>query len=127
MQDASWLAAHHDMLDVGFVPRGIAAPKGFDGRGHLTFYFLLGGVEHLICSLWGSLARCRCDFVALSSVGLLAYCERALTMEKLLVALSTVRGEGLSGSEPQSGSNMVRQRGAIGLGGKVSFWQSDSQ
>jgi hypothetical protein len=51
--------------------------------------------------------------VALASAWLIVYCESALAMESWPVALSTARGEGLFGREPQSGLIMVRQRGAI--------------
>ncbi len=39
--------------------------------------------------------------------------ESNLSMENCLVALSTTRGEGLSGRDPQSGFGMDRHRGAI--------------
>ncbi len=59
-----------------------------------------------------------------------ARCARALSMESCLFALSTSRGEGQSGMEPQSWPIMVLHRGAIessGPCGSTSFWQSDSR
>jgi len=67
---------------------------------------------------------------ALASARVTARCESALSMESCLVTLSTASGDIMFGREPQSGSKIIRQRGAIGLSspfGQVSFWQSDSQ
>ncbi len=55
--------------------------------------------------------------------------ERELSMENCLVALSTARGEGRSGREPQSWPIKALHRGAIEYSrpcGSVSFWQSVS-
>jgi hypothetical protein len=61
----------------------------------------------------GKFSTMRVRRVALASAWLMICYERVLAMESWLDALSTARGEGLSGREPQSGSSMVRQRGAI--------------
>ena len=54
-------------------------------------------------------ARC----VPLAAARAAARCESNLSIESCLVALSPVRGEGLSRRVPHSGYIMVRQRGAI--------------
>jgi hypothetical protein len=54
--------------------------------------------------------------------------ERELSMESCLVALSTARGDGLFGREPQSWLIRILHRGAIEYSvpcGSVSLWQSD--
>ena len=51
--------------------------------------------------------------VPLEAARVAARCERDLSMESCLVALSTASGEGLSGREPYTGSIMVHKRGAI--------------
>ena len=72
--------------------------------------------------------RVRC--VLLTAARAEARFERELSMESCLVALSTTRGGGFSGREPQSWPIKVLHRGAIEYSepcGSVSFWQSDSQ
>ncbi len=54
-------------------------------------------------------ARC----VPLVAALVVARCESDLSTERCLVAMSTLRREGLSGREPHSKFIMVRQRGAI--------------
>jgi hypothetical protein len=54
-------------------------------------------------------ARC----VSLATAWVASRCESDLSIESCLVVVSTARGEDMSGRESQSGSSMVRQRGAI--------------
>ncbi len=58
-----------------------------------------------------STTQARCE--PLTAARVASLCQRDLSMESCLVALSTARGEGLSGSEPQSGFMMDRHRKAI--------------
>ena len=72
--------------------------------------------------------RVRC--VLLPAARATASFERELSMESCLIALSTARGDGLSGREPQSWLIKVLHRRATEYSvpcGSVSFWQSDSQ
>jgi hypothetical protein len=72
--------------------------------------------------------RVRC--VLLAAARAATRFERELSMESCLVALSTARGDGLSGNEPQSGPIKVLYRGEIehsSACGSASFWRSDSQ
>jgi hypothetical protein len=72
--------------------------------------------------------RVRC--VLLIAARAAAHFERELSMESCLVALSTTRGDGLSGREPMSWPIKVLHGGVIeysGPCGSVSFWQSYSQ
>ena len=55
----------------------------------------------------------RVRFVLLAAAKVAARFERELSMESCLVALSTARGDGLSGREPQFWLIKVLQRGAI--------------
>ena len=71
--------------------------------------------------------RVRC--VRLTAARAAARFERDLSMESRLDALSTARGDGLSGREPQSWPVKVLHRGAIEYSctcGSVSFRQIDS-
>ena len=70
-----------------------------------------------------NIMRVRCVLLAAARVA--ARFERELSMESCLVALSTARGDGLSGSEPHYGPIKVLHRGAIEYSsacGSVSFW-----
>ena len=72
--------------------------------------------------------RVRCVLLTVARAA--ARFERELSMESCLVALSTARGDGFSGREPQSWPIKVLHRGAIEYSepcGSVSFWQSDNQ
>jgi hypothetical protein len=51
--------------------------------------------------------------VSLAAARVASHCESDLSMESCFVALSTARGEGLSGRETQSWFSIVRQRGVI--------------
>ena len=78
----------------------------------------------------GKLSTMRVRRVELAPVEVLELWERSRSMESWMVALSTARGECLSGRELHLCSNRVRHRGTIKLSapcGKVIFWQSDSQ
>jgi hypothetical protein len=55
--------------------------------------------------------RMRCVLLAAARVA--ARFAREFSMESCLVALSTARGDGLSGSEPQFGPIKILHRGAI--------------
>ena len=71
--------------------------------------------------------RVRCVLLAAARVA--ARFARALSMESSLIALSTARGDGLIGSEPQYGSIKVLHRGAIensSACGWVVFLRSNS-
>ena len=71
--------------------------------------------------------RVRC--VLLPAERAAARFARELSMDICLVALSTARGDGISGIESQSWPIRVLHRGAIeysGPCGSVSFWESDS-
>ena len=61
----------------------------------------------------GKFRKTRVRCVLLASAWAAARCDSDLSMESCLVALSTTRGEGLSGRKPHDGSIKVRQRGAI--------------
>ena len=66
--------------------------------------------------------RVRCELLTTARTA--ARLERELSMESCLVALSTARGDGLSGREPQSWPIKVLHRGAIKHSapcGSVSF------
>ena len=69
--------------------------------------------EVLALPLLGKVKRMRVRLVPWEVARAAARFENELSMESYLVALSTARGEGLSGREPHSWPIMVRQRGAI--------------
>ena len=63
--------------------------------------------------LAGKFKSMRVRFVLLAAARVAASFEREPSMESCLVALSTTRGDGLSGREPQSWPIKVLHRGAI--------------
>ena len=75
-----------------------------------------------------NIMRVRC--VLLAAARAAARFKRELSMESCLVALSTARGDGLSGNELQSGPIKALHRGAIehsSACGSASSWRSNSQ
>ena len=66
-------------------------------------FFFLEGIFSRILLCW----------VSRSDARVAAQCERELSMESCLVALSSARGEGRSRRDSQSGLKIVRHRGAI--------------
>ena len=86
------------------------------------------GVRDFSLSGKFNIMRVRC--VLLAAARAVVYFERELSMESCLVALSTARGDGLSGNEPQSGPIKVLYREAIehsSACGSASFLRSNSQ
>jgi hypothetical protein len=72
--------------------------------------------------------RVRCVLLAVNRIA--ARFARKLSVESCLVAMSTARGDGLSGIEPQSSPIKVFHRRAIEYSsacGWVVFWRSNSQ
>ena len=63
--------------------------------------------------LAGKFKRMRVRFALLAVARAAFRCESNLSMESILIALSTTRGEGQTRREPQSWPIMVRERGAI--------------
>ena len=64
-------------------------------------------------SLAGKCKFMRVRFVLLATTRAAARFERELSMERCLVALSTTKGDGMSGRESQSWPIRVLYRGAI--------------
>ena len=82
-------------------------------------FFFLEGIFSRILLCW----------VSRSDARVAAQCERELSMESCLVALSSARGEGRSRRDSQSRLKIVRHRGAIeyaSLCGSVSLLRSDA-
>ena len=101
MSDAPRFAASQYLLDGRFVPGGIATLEGFDGSGPYSFGAGLSA-RGLCFSLAGKCKSMRVRFVILATARAAARFERELFMESCLVALTTARGNGLPGREPQS-------------------------
>jgi hypothetical protein len=100
MSDASRFVASQYLLDGRFVPGGIATSNGFDSGGTRLAPACPRGV--LAFPLAGKCKSVRARFVLLEAARAAARFEREISMESCLVALSTSRGGGLSGREPQS-------------------------
>ena len=80
------------------------------GRPRLEPAYRRGG---LALPLAGKFKRIRVRCVPLAITCVVALCSSELSIESCLVALSTTRGEGLSGRESQSWPITVRQGWAI--------------
>jgi hypothetical protein len=83
----------------------------------------------LVFPLAGKFNSMRVRCVLLTAARAAASFEREYSMESCLVAMSSARGDGLPGREPQSWPSNVRHRGAIEYSspcGSVSLWRSDS-
>jgi len=113
MTDASWFGGGHYFLYGRFIPGGIATPEGFDGCGPPRLEpACWRGALALPLEVKFTRIRVRCVPVAIACVE--ALCCSDLSIESYcLVAMSTTRGEDLSGRESQSWPITVSQRWAI--------------
>ena len=123
MSDASRIAASQYLLDGRFVPWDVAARRGAMVVGRILLAPACPrGV--LVFPLAGKFNRMRVRCVLVEAARASALFERKLSMESCLVALSTARGDGLSGIESKSWPIKFLHRGAneySGPCGSVSY------
>jgi hypothetical protein len=73
--------------------------EGFDGNGSAAFG-ICTTARSSRSSLYGEVQHIAGVMCGVAFARVTARCSRALSMESWLVALSTAKGEGLSGREP---------------------------